>query len=179
MTDQTTEFEIFVEEGQPGGPESLPNVEELTVCLAKVGLFADLPPVYLRRIAMLSSEESFSRGTAVFREGTPGDKLYVILSGSVRISRQVPGMGEEALAILKAGDYFGEMAVIDDFPRSADAIAHEACHLLVISKESLADLLFVDRDLSYDLLWSFVRTLSGRLREMNDKMTFLAVSSRF
>jgi CRP-like cAMP-binding protein len=69
--------------------------------------------------------------------------------------------------------------VIDDFPRSADAIAHEACHLLVISKESLADLLFVDRDLSYDLLWSFVRTLSGRLREMNDKMTFLAVSSRF
>ena len=50
---------------------------------------------------------------------------------------------------------------------------------VVISKEHLQDLLFVDRDLAYDLLWNFVRTLSGRLRETNDKMTFLAVSSRF
>ena len=88
-------------------------------------------------------------------------------------------MGEEALAVLKAGDYFGEMALIDDFPRSADAKAHESCRLFVISKEHLQDLLFVDRDLAYDLLWNFVRTLSGRLRETNDKMTFLAVSSRF
>jgi CRP-like cAMP-binding protein len=153
--------------------------EQIATCLTKVSLFADLPAVYLRRIASLGVEESYARGAPVFAEGTPGDKLYVILSGSVRISRQVPGMGEEALAILKAGDYFGEMALIDDFPRSADAIAHESCKLLVLTKESVADLLFVDRDLAYDLLWSFVRTLSARLRETNDKMTFLAVSSRF
>ncbi len=49
----------------------------------------------------------------------------------------------------------------------------------MISKDRVADLLFVDRDLAYDLLWTFVRTLSSRLRETNDKMTFLAVSSRF
>jgi CRP-like cAMP-binding protein len=71
------------------------------------------------------------------------------------------------------------MALIDDFPRSADARAHEDCRLFVIRKEDLADLLFVDRDLAYDLLWSFVRTLAGRLRETNDKMTFLAVTNRF
>jgi CRP-like cAMP-binding protein len=71
------------------------------------------------------------------------------------------------------------MALIDDFPRSADARAHEACRLFVIRKEHLEDLLFVDRDLAYDLLWNFVRTLSSRLRETNDKMTFLAASSRF
>ena len=91
----------------------------------------------------------------------------------------VPGMGEEALAILRAGDYFGEMALIDDFPRSADARVHEAARLFVIRKEDMEDLLFVDRDLAYDLLWNFVRTLSTRLRETNDKMTFLAVSNRF
>jgi CRP-like cAMP-binding protein len=153
--------------------------DDIATCLTKVSLFADLPSVYLRRIAILGVEESYARGAPVFAEGTPGDKLYVILSGAVRISRQVPGMGEEALAILKAGDYFGEMALIDDFPRSADAIAHESCRLLVLTKERVADLLFVDRDLAYDLLWSFVRTLSARLRETNDKMTFLAVSSRF
>ncbi len=158
---------------------SAANHDQIASCLTKVSLFADLPAVYLRRIASLGVEETYPRGAPVFAEGTPGEKLYVILSGSVRISRQVPGMGEEALAILKAGDYFGEMALIDDFPRSADAIAHESCKLLVLTKESVADLLFVDRDLAYDLLWSFVRTLSARLRETNDKMTFLAVSSRF
>ena len=86
--------------------------------------------------------------------------MYLILSGAVRISRQVPGMGEEALAVLRAGTHFGEMALIDDFPRSADARAHEACRLFVVRKEDMEDLLFVDRDLAYDLLWSFVRTLS-------------------
>ena len=60
-----------------------------------------------------------------------------------------------------------------------DLRAHEACRLFVIRKEDLEDLLFVDRDLAYDLLWSFVRTLSGRLRETNDKMTFMAVTSKF
>jgi CRP/FNR family cyclic AMP-dependent transcriptional regulator len=155
------------------------NTEQIITCLTKVSLFTDLPAVYLRRIATLGVEETYPRGVPIFAEGTPGDKLYVILLGSVRISRQVPGMGEEALAILKAGDYFGEMALIDNFPRSADAIAHESCRLLVLTKERVSDLLFVDRDLAYDLLWSFVRTLSARLREMNDKMTFLAVSSKF
>ncbi len=49
----------------------------------------------------------------------------------------------------------------------------------MIHKKDLGDLLFVDRDLAYDLLWSFVRTLSSRLRETNDKMTFMAVTSKF
>ncbi len=158
---------------------SVAEQDQMAAFLARVALFADLPLVYLRRIAALGCEESYARGGLIFKEGSAGDKLYLILSGSVRISRQVPGMGEEALAILKSGDYFGEMALIDEFPRSADALAHESCRLFVLSKDRVADLLFVDRDLAYDLLWTFVRTLSARLRETNDKMTFLAVSSRF
>jgi CRP-like cAMP-binding protein len=147
--------------------------------LARINLFAGLPPVYLQRIEALGQVETHSLGAKVFAEGSPGDKVYLILEGKVRISRNVPGIGEEALAVLKAGDYFGEMALIDDFPRSADATAHEAVRLFVISKEHLQDLLFIDRELAYELLWNFVRTLSGRLRETNDKMTFLAASSRF
>lgn len=147
--------------------------------VGKVNLFSGLPRVYLERIAKLCVQESHPQGQFVFREHDPGDKLYLILDGAVRISRTVPGMGEEALAVLKAGDYFGEMALIDDFPRSADAYVHESCRLLVIGKDALQDLLFVDRDLAYDLLWTFVRTLSGRLRQTNDKMTFMAVTSKF
>jgi len=147
--------------------------------LSKISLFSALQPTYLRRIASLGLEESYASGALIFKEGAQGDKMYLILGGAVRISRQVPGMGEEALAVLRAGTHFGEMALIDDFPRSADARAHEDCRLFVVRKEDLEDLLFVDRDLAYDLLWTFVRTLSNRLRETNDKMTFMAVTSRF
>src|SRR5215831_12421555 len=147
--------------------------------LGKIKFFAGLPHHYLHRIAALGIEESHRGGGTIFAEGDKGDKLYLILDGAVRISRMVPGMGEEALAVLKAGAYFGEMALIDDFPRSAHAIVHEKCRLFVIRKEDLEDLLFVDRDLAYELLWNFVRTLSGRLRETNDKMTFLSVTNKF
>src|SRR6476660_8650831 len=148
--------------------------EKAVELLSKISLFSALQPSYLRRIANLGIEEDYPLSALIFKEGAPGDKMYLILSGAVRISRQVPGMGEEALAVLRAGTHFGEMALIDDFPRSADARAHEACRLFVIRKEDLEDLLFVDRDLAYDLLWTFVRTLSSRLRDTNNKMTFLA-----
>ena len=98
--------------------------------------------------------------------------------GKVRISKMVPGVGEEALAILEPGSYFGEMALIDDTPRSADATAHLACTLYVIQKADLEELMFLHKDLAYELLWTFVRTLSSRLRETNDKIrSFFALSS--
>jgi CRP/FNR family transcriptional regulator, cyclic AMP receptor protein len=165
----------------PSGPIAQTSVppDKAIELLSKIGLFSSLQPTYLRRIAALGLEEDYAPDAMIFKEGAVGDKVYLIISGAVRISRTVPGMGEEALAVLRAGNHFGEMALIDDFPRSADARAHEACRLFVIRKEDLEDLLFVDRDLAYDLLWSFVRTLSGRLRETNDKMTFMAVTSKF
>jgi CRP/FNR family transcriptional regulator, cyclic AMP receptor protein len=153
--------------------------EKAVELLSKISLFSALQPSYLRRIANLGVEEEYDQGALIFKEGDQGDKMYLILSGAVRISRTLPGVGEEALAVLRAGTHFGEMALIDDFPRSADARAHEPAKLFVIHKKDLGDLLFVDRDLAYDLLWSFVRTLSSRLRETNDKMTFMAVTSKF
>ena len=157
--------------------EPLPG--EAMELLSKVHMFEGLQPAYLKRIAAIGTRENHASGTTIFSEGAVGDRMYLILSGAVRISREVSGMGEEALAVLRPGNYFGEMALIDDSPRSADAKAHETSEVFVIRKEDLEDLLFVDRDLAYDLLWNFVRTLSGRLRQTNDKMTFLAVSNKF
>ena len=159
--------------------ESQPITGDALDLLAKVHMFEGLQPAYLKRIAAIGARETHQSGTTIFAEGAVGDKMYLIVSGAVRISREVPGMGEEALAVLRPGNYFGEMALIDDSPRSADAKAHETTEVFVIRKEDLEDLLFVDRDLAYDLLWNLVRTLSGRLRETNDKMTFLAVTNRF
>lgn len=172
--------------GEPVGP--LPDPEEehtrrlevLERMLRQVALFDGLLPVHLERIAALVQEVQYRPGDAVFSHGDPGDGLYLILTGAVRISRSVSGIGEEALAVLKPGMYFGEMSIVDDdVPRSADAIAHEETRLLKLPKDDLRDLMFVDRELAYELLWRFVRTLSSRLRNSNDRLLMLTVSSKF
>lgn len=147
--------------------------------LSKVELFGSLKPEALESIARVATEENHAPGTKVFQHGDAGDKLYLILDGKVRISREVPGMGEEALAILGPGQVFGEMALLDESPRSADARAHERCRVLTIHKDSFDDLLFMDKELAYEVLWSTVRMLVGRLRETTDKLTFLSVSGKF
>ncbi len=147
--------------------------------LAKVELFAGLKPEALDLIAKVSSQEIHALGTKIFQHGDAGDKLYLILEGKVRISRDVPGMGEEALAVLGPGQVFGEMALLDESPRSADARVHERCRLLAIPKDGFDDLLFLHKDLAYEVLWSIVRMLLNRLRETNDKLTFLSISGKF
>lgn len=147
--------------------------------LAKVTFFEGLTPDALAMIAQVTTEQEHPYGTRLFQYGEPGDKLYIILEGKVRISREVGGMGEEALAVLGPGEIFGEMALLDESPRSADAKAHERCRLLVITKDAFDDLLFLHKDLAYEVLWSCVRMLSSRLRETNDKLTFLSTSGRF
>jgi CRP-like cAMP-binding protein len=145
--------------------------------LAKVPLFEGLTHAQLRKVASIATVQRFDASTWIFKEGDSPDAMYVIAEGKVRISKRVPGIGEEALAILEPGHYFGEMAVIDDTPRSADAIAHIGCTVYVIAREKLAQLMFMDKDLAYVLLWTFVLTLSERLRETNVKIKgFFAIS---
>jgi len=147
--------------------------------LARVSFLDGLTRHALSLIAQVTTEESHATGTRIFQYGDPGDKLFIILEGKVRISREVSGMGEEALAVLGAGEVFGEMALLDESPRSADARAHERCRLLVIAKDAFDDLLFMHKDLAFEVLWSCVRMLSTRLRETNDKLTFLSTSGKF
>ena len=147
--------------------------------LAKVHLFDGLASDALLAIASITTEETHALGEKIFGHGDPGDKLYLILDGKVRISRDVPGMGEEALAVLGPGDVFGEMCLFEEAPRSADARVHSRCTLLSMSRDRFSDLLFLRMDLAHDILWNAVRILSKRLRETSDKLTFLTVSSKF
>jgi CRP-like cAMP-binding protein len=147
--------------------------------LKRVELFSSLKARALERIASIAQEEAHVREGSIFQHGDVGDKLYLILEGKVRIARQIPGMGEEALAVLGPGQVFGEMALLDESPRSADALCHENCRLLAIAKEDLDDLLFQDKELAYEVLWGTVHMLVERLRSTNDKLTMLGVSGRF
>ena len=147
--------------------------------LKKVALFEGLTQGQLAKVASIAQVKKYDGSAYLFREGDVGQEMYIIVEGRVRISKDVPGIGEEALAILEKGQYFGEMAMIDESPRSADAIAHTPCTVWVIEREKLDQLMFTDKDLAYVVLWTFVRTLSGRLRETSEKIKAFFAISRF
>lgn len=148
-----------------------------TALLKKARIFADLEDDELERIAEICKEQRFKSAKTLFNEGDPGNRLYIITEGEVRISRNVPGSGEEALTVLKSGACFGEMAVFDRSERSTDAIANTDCTLITISRPDFEMLLDFDRDLGFKVLWSVVRLLSERLRITNDNLrSFLAMS---
>ncbi len=148
--------------------------------LQKVPLFENLSMNELDKIQKIAKSETHAKDTVMFFEGDPGNRCYMIIKGEVRISKFIPNIGEEALAVLKEGDYFGEMALIDNFPRSAHAIANTDIEILSIDKTDLDKILIMDRELGYNLLWALTRTLSRSLRETNEKMAgFPAMSGGF
>lgn len=140
-------------------------------------IFADLTDDELSHIIEICKEQKFKSGATLFKEGEPGNRLYIIADGEVRISRDIPGSGEEALTVLKKGACFGEMSVFDRSERSTDAIANKDCTLITITRSDFEIMLDFNRDIAYKILWSVVRMLSQRLRVTNDNLrSFLAMS---
>jgi CRP-like cAMP-binding protein len=139
----------------------------------KVDLFKErgLSAAEMKLLATFSTEERVREGSMIFREGERGDKLFIVLDGRVRISKFIPGVGEEALAVLDRGDFFGEMALIDDKARSADAKAHEGdATVLSVDRATLNEILSMDPHASLQFLNLLCRMISRRLREINDKI---------
>ncbi len=156
-----------------GSPVSLTTREKVEV-LEEQGLSAQ----ELRLLATYSQEERFESGAVVFSEGERGDKLYIVVDGAVRISRLVPGMGEECLTILGRGEVFGEMALIDEKPRSADARAHTGgLTVFSISRAVLEEVLAMDPDAAVQFLSLLCRLLCRRLRAMNDRLVAWRIMS--
>ncbi len=148
--------------------------------LRQVDLFRDLDAVQLAHLASFAEEFHMPKGQLMFKEGDPPDFFYVIQSGKVRISRMVSGFGEEALAILEPGTYFGEMELIDGaLPRAAQAVVHEEVVLCAFNVDTLRELMSGDGELAVPLLSSFVRTLSERLRNTNDKVAAFFAMAKF
>ncbi len=122
-------------------------------------------------LASLSKGARFADGDTIFRQAEPGDVLYFVLNGQARISKSIPGAGEEALAILERGEVFGEMALIDGRPRTADAVAHEGeLELLSIPASVLSGILDMDKLSSPRMLRMLCRTVVRRLQMLDDKI---------
>jgi CRP/FNR family cyclic AMP-dependent transcriptional regulator len=153
---------------------------EDTDFLREIELFRNLEEAHLVHLRSILVPQEVPAGTVLFREGGHAERLYVIFKGRVRISKVLKGMGEEALAILEEGTYFGEMELIDPSVRAAaQAIAHTDCLFYTFPFEQLRQLLRSDKDLAISFLWNMVHTLSHRLRATNDKVTAMFTLARF
>ncbi|HVS02216.1 MAG TPA: cyclic nucleotide-binding domain-containing protein, partial [Thermoanaerobaculia bacterium] len=138
---------------------------------AKVRLFQEqgLSAKELMALATFSRERTYPGGAWIFQEGDTGGEMFVVLEGKVRISKFMGG-GEEALAILERGDFFGEMALIDGQPRSADARAHEGpVTVIALAEGTIRDVLGMDPAASLEFLQLLCRLIAKRLREIDDK----------
>ena len=179
VRDANEQLKLFFQEDAKKGAgrkraESKREVQQVTVkSEEKVDLFKErgLSAAEMKLLATFSTEEKFREGSMIFREGEKGDKLYIVLDGRVRISKFIPGVGEEALTVLDRGDFFGEMALIDDKARSADAKAHDGdATVLSIDRATLNEILSMDPHASLQFLNLLCRMISRRLREINDKI---------
>jgi CRP/FNR family transcriptional regulator, cyclic AMP receptor protein len=132
----------------------------------------------LQTLADFSNVKRFPGGTFLFHEGDPGNEMYVVLEGKVMISKYIPGGGEEALAILERGDFFGEMSLIDGQPRSADAKAYQG-PVTVISFDDLTlkEVQSVDPRASLDFIRLLCRLMCKRLAEIDEKVTSWRIMS--
>jgi CRP/FNR family transcriptional regulator, cyclic AMP receptor protein len=173
--DQLTRF--FSESGKPASaqpPAAAGVADDFRVDLAsKRKLFQEqkLASLEINFLASLSREKKFAPNQEIFREGETGNEMYVLLEGRVMISKYIPGAGEEALAFLERGDYFGEMALIDNEQRSADAKASDqGAVVLAIPREVLEGILDIHRVSSPRLLRLLCTMAAGRLRELDDKI---------
>lgn len=159
--------------------EATQDLTPIKESLYAAELFSDLDDEQMNRLAGIGEMRSVNRGEVIFHQGEEGCRLFVICEGAVRVSRTVPGIGEEAYAVLREGSVFGEMSVFDDATRSADAIAHRGCELFSVEKQALHALFAHNRLLAFKVLSKLVRLLSRRLRESNDKLAMLSVCARF
>lgn len=168
---------FFSETGKPSSAEPAlsrePTGEFHVDLAAKRKLFQEqkLSSLEINFLTSLSRERKYKPNQVIFREGEMGNEMYVVLEGRVMISKYIPGAGEEALAFLERGGFFGEMALIDNEPRSADAKAHETGSVvLVISREVLEGILDIHKLSSIRLLIILCNLVASRLRELDDKI---------
>ena len=139
-----------------------------TLFLTRSPLFRNLDEAERAQILMIGQVRQVPAGEVIFREGDAGDGLFIVLKGSVRISKR-SATGEEALAVLEPPAFFGEMALIDLAARAADAIANEPSELFFIPLQDLRSLIEVQHKIALKLLYALCEVLAQRLRETNER----------
>ncbi|MBI2567681.1 MAG: SpoIIE family protein phosphatase [Candidatus Schekmanbacteria bacterium] len=129
--------------------------------LRKIPFLTDLSDKQLSEVAPYFTERSYAAGEFIIREGQVGDELFVVKSGSVKVSKNTVDGTEQIASVGKPGTFYGEMALLEDRPRSANVIALEDTETMVLSRVNFKELLVRFPDINLGML----RALSNRIRE--------------
>jgi CRP-like cAMP-binding protein len=136
------------------------KIMEKVIILKKTNLFSTTPENILVEVAGLLKEQRFDKGTRIFNKGDKGDCMYIIYSGKVKIHD-----GDSVLATFDEKNFFGDLAMLDTEPRSADATAETDSVLLRLEQEAIYELM----DDRIEVAQGIIKTLCERIRNLNTK----------
>ena len=144
---------------------------DLLPTLAAVPLFANIPQPELVKLAAMARQESYAKHAEIMAEGDRSSGLYILLSGKVKVVLRSEEGKEIILAILNPTEFFGEMALLDEAPRSADIVAMASTTVLAIAKQEFKNWLQRQPEMAFVI----IKTLAQRLREADRKIGDLAL----
>lgn len=149
----------------------------LAETMASVPFFSGLDAASLERVGRGMRTRRFRRGEVIFHLGDPGDALFIVMGGAIKIMLPSDSGDEAILATLRAGDVFGELALLDGAPRSATATALEPTETLVLPRDQFRELLATEPAIRDALLAS----IAGELRRLTnhvEELHFLDITGR-
>jgi len=140
--------------------------------LKQIAVLQTMDEAALSGLAAVLQENDYADGQTVFAEGDPGDSMYFIAKGCIHIEKraQAAGAANKTLAVLEAGDYFGEMALLDQKPRSASAIAAGGARTLRLSKAAFDHMQDKNSFAGMSVLFAMIRTSSERIRRLSTQV---------
>jgi CRP-like cAMP-binding protein len=153
------------------------GVADKLALLRNHSLFGQLPPAAIEHLGSYMKRRTLPRGSSIFAKGDPGIGLMGVLAGTVKISAQSADGRDIVLNIIHEGEIFGEIALLDGHPRTADATAMTDCELMVIERRDFIPFLRSQPDLTIQI----IETLCARLRRTTEQvqdLTFLDLPTR-
>ena len=142
-----------------------------TTVLKSVPLFASFPDDQLRMLASVVTRRSVPRGSVVMAAGDQLDSLYIVISGRLKVMMGDADGKEVILSLIGPGEFFGEIGLIDESPRSASVVSTEPCELIGLSKRDFRRCLAENFEMAMTVMKGLVR----RLREADRKIGSLAL----
>jgi CRP/FNR family cyclic AMP-dependent transcriptional regulator len=144
------------------------TIEEV---LSKVPAFANLAPRELKEVAAIVHKREYRTGEPVFYQGDPGLGMYIVKDGEVSIVIQGKDGNERELALFGDGDFFGELALLDESPRSANAVCKTECTLIGFFRPDLFELIEKNTTLGIKIVLKLAEIVAQRLRHTDKELS--------
>lgn len=147
-----------------------PKRSQAEIALSQVNIFGRLSKHEIRIVEKSAHIRNYAPNEPIFKQGDPGNGMYIIIDGRVGIFLDIPNQEPKQLSELHGGDFFGEIALLDESPRTAGAIALENCTIIGFYRPDLMDILKVKPPVGSKILISLSEVLATRLRSTNSEL---------